>query len=57
MTDSLDDETRAQLRAMVAALPPLTDEQVDALADVIVQIRLDHARRAGEQALSDRDRT
>jgi hypothetical protein len=36
---TLTDQDRAAIRAAVAALPPLTDEQVDALCDVIIAAR------------------
>lgn len=36
----LDPAVAAELREMVAQLPPLTDPQLDALADVLVQIDL-----------------
>lgn len=37
---TLSPEERAAIRADVHALPPLTDKQLDALADVLVDIRL-----------------
>ena len=39
-TSRLTPEHRQQIREVVAALPALTDEQLDALCDVLVQIRL-----------------
>ena len=49
---TLTDEDRAAIRAAVAALPPLTDEQVDALCDVIIAARKrwqrEDAARAGQ---------
>jgi hypothetical protein len=35
----LTDEDRAAIHAAVAALPPLTDEQIDALCEVIIAAR------------------
>ena len=35
----LTDDERAAIRAAVAALPPLTDEQVDALCEIIIAAR------------------
>ena len=43
----LTDEDRAAIRAEVLALPPLTDEQVDALADAMVEARLSRLRGKG----------
>lgn len=42
---ALDPEVAAELRAKVRELPALTDPQLDALADVLVQIDLDRAAR------------
>lgn len=39
-------EERAKLRATVLALPPLTDEQIDALHDALAAIRLASGGRA-----------
>jgi hypothetical protein len=36
---TLTDEDRAAIRTAVAALPSLTDEQVDALCDIIIAAR------------------
>lgn len=36
----LDPAVAAELREMVATLPPLSDEQLDALSDVLVQVEL-----------------
>jgi hypothetical protein len=36
---TLTDEDRTAIHAAVAALPPLTDEQVDALCDIIIAAR------------------
>jgi hypothetical protein len=36
---TLNDEDRAAIRAAVAALPPLTDEQIDALCEIIIAAR------------------
>lgn len=47
MTETLTDEQRAAIRAEVQALDPLSDDQLDALADVLTDIRLS---RAGEGA-------
>jgi hypothetical protein len=44
-TDDLPDDVKARLKAKVAALPPLTDTQLDALADTLAVIRL---RTAGQ---------
>lgn len=41
----LTDEDRAAICAAVAALPPLTDEQVDALCEIIIAAR---KRRQGQ---------
>lgn len=41
----LSDEQCAQIRRDVLALPPLTDEQLDALAEVLADIRLTHNER------------
>jgi hypothetical protein len=35
----LTDEDRAAIRAAVAALPPLTDEQIDSLCEIIAAAR------------------
>lgn len=35
----LTDEDRTAIRAAVAALPPLTDEQIDALCEIIIAAR------------------
>lgn len=35
----LTDEDRAAIRAAVAALPALTDEQIDALCEIIIAAR------------------
>jgi len=35
----LTDEDCAAIRAAVAALPPLTDEQIDALCEIIIAAR------------------
>lgn len=35
----LTDEDRKAIRAAVAALPPLTDEQIDALCEIIIAAR------------------
>ena len=40
----LDPEVAAELRAMAAKLPALSDDQLDSLADLLVQIDL---RRGG----------
>lgn len=40
----LTDRQRAAIRADVLALPPLTDEQLDAIADVLIGIRLRRIR-------------
>lgn len=36
-----DDESRDQFLARIAALPPLTDEQLDSLADLLAWIELE----------------
>lgn len=36
----LSDEVVAKIHAQVDALPPLTDDQLDAIADILVQIEL-----------------
>jgi hypothetical protein len=36
----LDADIAAELRAIAAQLPALTDDQLDSLADVLVQIEL-----------------
>ena len=41
----LTDEIRDAIHAAVDALPPMTDEQIDALADVIIAAR-ERQRRA-----------
>lgn len=43
---TLTDEDREGLRAMVLAMPPLTDDQQDALGDLLADIRL---KRAGNK--------
>jgi hypothetical protein len=45
---SLTDEERAAIRADVAALPPLTDEEIDALCDIIIAARKRRQRRTEE---------
>lgn len=40
----LDPATQARLDARVLALPPLTDEQLDGLADVLLQVQLGTGR-------------
>lgn len=42
----LTDEDRAALYAAIDALPPLTDEECDAVADVLIDIRLKHGGRS-----------
>lgn len=41
---SLDPETAAELRAIARRLPPLSDDQLDAIADVLAQIDLRQTR-------------
>jgi hypothetical protein len=42
----LTDEDRAAIRAAVTALPPLTDEQVEALCEIIIAARKRRQRHA-----------
>ena len=42
---ALTDEEQEDIERLVASLPPLTEEQLDALADTLVAIRLKAARR------------
>jgi hypothetical protein len=42
----LTEEDRAAIRAAVAKLPPLTDEQVDALCEIIIAARKRRERQA-----------
>lgn len=37
---SLDPEVAAELRAIARSLPPLSEDQLDSLADLLVQIEL-----------------
>jgi hypothetical protein len=46
---SLTAEQYARLCERVDALPPMTDEQLDAVAAVLADIRLRRARRAAQQ--------
>src|SRR5262249_57082277 len=39
-TGELTDADKAAIRARVLALPPLTDDQIDALCDVIINARI-----------------
>lgn len=41
----LSPEGEAYIAKMVSELPPLTDEQLDALADTLAAIRISNARR------------
>jgi hypothetical protein len=45
--DGLSDKEREAIRAAVLALPPLTDEQIDGLCEVIVTARERWARENG----------
>lgn len=40
---TLSEETKRELHAMARALPPLSDQQLDAIADILVQIELRQA--------------
>jgi hypothetical protein len=44
---TLTDEDRTTIRAAVSALPPLTDEQIDALCEIIIAARKRRQRRTG----------
>jgi len=44
-SDQLDQDTVAALAAKVSALPPLTDDQCESIADLFVQIRVSGAKR------------
>jgi hypothetical protein len=44
---TLTDEDRAAIHAAVAALPPLTDEQIDALCEVMIAARKRRQRQTG----------
>jgi hypothetical protein len=45
--ETLDPDLVAAYQAMAAELPPLTDEQLDALCDVLAAVRLDAAKAQG----------
>jgi hypothetical protein len=53
---TLTDEDRAAIHAAVAALPPLTDEQIDALCEVIIAARKRRQRRISPDADADQHR-
>ena len=42
-SSTLTPEVAAELRAAALALPPLPDDQLDAIADIFAQIDLRHA--------------
>jgi hypothetical protein len=46
----LRDEDRQPLRAKAAALPPLPDENLDAIGDTLAEIRLRSRQRKAEDA-------
>ena len=53
----LTEEDRAAIRAAVAALPPLTDDQVDALCEIIIAARKRRQHHAGDLQASVGDQS
>lgn len=50
----LTDETRDAIHTAISALPPMTDEQIDAIADVIIAARERRRRTRQEPAARPR---
>ena len=48
-TGTLSEHDRQAIRAVVAALPPLTDDQIEHLREVINNLRTRHRQQKGRQ--------